>query len=474
MRLIIVVIALFSAYLAGNRMAHPFIDGDLFWQRQLGEYVLTNHAIPTMLGADVFSSPGAPWTPHEWLLGIFAALVMDHHALWALSVMAGLAVFAALVITAYRAKKAGASTMSTLAALLFSGICLEGPFALRAQVLAWPLLAGLMLALDSEGPAVFWALPLIVAWANLHASVMLAVPIVWVDAAIFIWQRSRADGGWAAAMRDRSVMFRLVLCVAAPLATLCTPLGLRLPIYAFDLLNNPIRQYIQEWQPMTGLTTQIVAGFFPLIGLCLYGAVRVWRKRPRDLVLTFVMAIWTLVAVRNIALFAIVAAVAAALAVDTEAGWDDPLAQRKYAFVPLLALLIGVPLVGYFAFQSHPLGNTWDPPERTVAALAALPGQHDLMCTEFSKCAYALGQPNIRVFLDGRADPFPPSVWQAFVTVSGMFPGWPETLDHYKVNALIIDKNDPIGPALAGMPQWQKVPAQDDCCALFIRRSSKG
>lgn len=70
MRLIFVVAALFCAYLVGNRMAHPFIDGDLFWQRQLGEFVLQNHAIPTMLGSDVFSVPGAPWTPHEWLLGV--------------------------------------------------------------------------------------------------------------------------------------------------------------------------------------------------------------------------------------------------------------------------------------------------------------------------------------------------------------------------------------------------------------------
>jgi hypothetical protein len=473
MRLILVVVALFAAYLVGNRIAHPFIDGDLFWQRQLGEFVLTNHAIPSMLGNDVFSAPGAPWTPHEWLLGIFAAFAMDHNALWALSVLAGIAVFAALMITAFRAKRAGASTMSTLAAMLFAGICLEGPFALRAQVLAWPLLAGLMWALDFDGPEVFWAIPMIVAWANLHASVMLAVPIVWLDGAIFVWQRARSGGGLRAALADRGVRMRLGLCVAAPLATLCTPLGAHLPVYAYDLLNNPIRQYIQEWQPMTGLTTQIVAGFFPLIGLCVYGAVRVWRKRPRDLVLTFFMAIWTVVAVRNIALFAIVAAVAAALAVDSDKGWDDPLAAKRFALVPWLAILIGVPVVGYIAYQGNPMSNTWDPPTKSVAALVATPGEHDLLCTEFSKCAYALGHPNVRVFLDGRADPFPPAIWDGFVTVSAMLPGWPEVLDHFKVNALLVDRDDPIDAALKGMPAWREIPQDDPCCAVFIRRSSK-
>jgi len=460
MRLILTGVALFCAYLVGNRMAHPFVDGDLFWQRQLGEFVLNHRAIPTALGNDVFSSPGAPWVPHEWLLGVFVALAMDHRMLWALTVVAGLAVFGALAITALRAKRAGAATTSTLAAMLFAGICFESTFALRAQVLAWPLLAALMLALDSDGPGVLWAIPLVVAWANVHASVMLAIPIVWVDAATAIWQR-------------RSVRLRLVLCVAVPLATLCTPLGARLPAYALELMHSPIRQYIQEWQPTTSFNTQLVAGMLPLIGLCIYGAARVWRMRPRDLILTALMAVATLFAARNIALFAIVAAVAAALAIEDPKGWADPLAARKFALVPWLAVLIGVPLLGYFAYRAPPMTVAWDPPEKSVAALSALPGEHDLLCTEFSKCAYALGNPNVRVFLDGRADPFPPEIWDGYLTVAQMLPGWPEALDHYGVNALIVGRTDPIGEALAGMPGWREVPQDDACCALFIRRSSK-
>ena len=109
MRLVVVVIALFSAYLTGNRMAHPFIDGDLYWQRQLGEFVLTHHAIPTALGSETFTAAGAPWTAQEWLLGTIVALAWRANAFWALSVLAGLAVFFALTLTALRSKRAGAS-----------------------------------------------------------------------------------------------------------------------------------------------------------------------------------------------------------------------------------------------------------------------------------------------------------------------------------------------------------------------------
>jgi len=473
MRLIVVVVALFSAYLVGNRMAHPFIDGDLFWQRQLGLFVLSQHALPVALGTDVFSAPGAPWTPHEWLLGILAAVLMDHNALWALSVLAGIAVFSALMITALRCKRSGASTLSTLSAMLFAGICLEPSFALRAQVLAWPLLALLMLALDADGPVVLWAIPIVIAWANLHASVMLAVPIVWTDAAFYLWQRAREDG-FAAALRNRNVLLRFALCVAAPLATLCTPLGIRLPIYAYDLLNSPIRQYIQEWQPlMSVIGIQLFTGFVPLIGLCLWGSVRVWRKRPRDLALAVLMCVWTFVSARNLALFAIVATVTAALAIDSDKGWDDPLAVPRFRFVPLAALLIGVPLVAYLAYTVQPEGKRWTPPVQAVASLVALPGEHNLYCAEFSRCAYALGYPDVRVFLDGRADPFPPQIWDAYQTVYAMLPGWTETLDHFKINAMLVERNSPMDDAFKSMRGWHEVRQDDPCCALFIRPSSK-
>lgn len=473
MRLILSGVAIFCAYIVGDRLAYPFVDGDLFWQRRLGEFVLSNHAVPTSLGSDVFSAPGAPWVPHEWLLGVFVALAMDHNALWVMTVVAGLAVFVTLAVTALRAKRAGAATTSTLASLLFAGICFESTFALRAQVFAWPLLAAMMLALDTGGVAVLWAIPLVVVWANLHASVMLAIPIVWIDAAMYAWQRARAGRGIGAALTEPGVRLRLALCIGVPLATLCTPLGVRLPIYAFELIQSPIRQYITEWQPTTGFSTQLVAGMLPLLALCVYGAARVWRVRPRDLVLTGVMAVATLFAARNIALFAILAAVAASLAIEDPAGWKDPLAARRFAIVPWLVLFVGVPLAGYTAYHAKPMTATWEPPVSSIAALAALPGEHDLLCTEFSRCAYALGTGNIKVFLDGRADPFPPEVWDGFLSVAEMAPGWPETLDHFKVNSLLVFKTDPLSTALKGMPGWREVPQDDACCDLFIRPSSK-
>jgi hypothetical protein len=492
MRLVVVVVALFCAYLTGNRMAHPFIDGDLYWQAHLGEYVLNHLAIPTALGPETFTAAGAPWTAHEWLLGVIVALAFRYDASWTLSVLAGLAVFVALTLTALRAKRAGASLYATLSAMLFAGICLEAPFAIRAQVLAWPLLAALLFALDSEGFGALLAIPIVIAWANVHASVMIAIPIVWVDAACFILLRlARARGqvvalekstrtkkraaAVAAAERpnilaDAGVRARLILVVAAPLAVLCTPLGMRLPEYAWFLMHSPIRQFIAEWQPLTGPSTQVVAGMVPLLGIVLIGAGRLWRERPRDFVLTFLMAVLAVVSIRNIALFAIVAAVPASLSVAVGEGWHDPLELPRYAALTVVGLLLA-PVLGWIAFRANPITKVYSPPLKSIALLAQQPGDHRLLCTEFSWCAAALDEPNVRVFLDSRADPYPLPVWRSFAMVSAVIPGWQGELRRYDVNAVIVEKDSPLVQGLRGTPGWQVASESDSCCILFTRKT---
>lgn len=493
MSLVFIIIALFSAYLAGNRMAHPFADGDLFWQRQLGEYVLAHHAIPTTLGNDTFTAAGAPWVAQEWLLGTVAALVLRMHAIWLLSLLAGLTVFAALAISALRAKRAGASLTSVLAAGLFAGVCLEGPFGIRAQVLAWPLLAALLLSLDGEGFAPLWAIPIVVAWANLHASVMIAIPIVWLDAVLYLWKRYADARGLQEArartvrtkkrdaqheapslrtlLAERGVRLRLLLCVAIPAAVLCTPLGMRLPVYAVSLLHSPIRAFIQEWQPLRQLNPQVLFGLLPLAAIVLYGTRRVWRERPRDYALTILMALWTLRSVRNIELFAIIAVVPAALAVAGSEGWDDPLAALK---VPLrrmvtVAAIVAIPLVGWLAYHAPPIVKPWSIPRAAIAELASQPGEHNLFCAEYADCAVALGYPNIRVFLDGRADPFPVPVWRGFVEVAAMRPGWPAVFKQFGVNAVLVSKTHPLAVGMKHLDGWHQLPQVDGCCLVFVK-----
>src|SRR5487761_2677294 len=92
MKLVRMVVALFSATYIAGALAHPYIDGDLFWQRWLGEQILRTGEIPRALGPQTFAAVGAPWLPQEWLFSTLYALAVAAHGAWLFPALVGMCV----------------------------------------------------------------------------------------------------------------------------------------------------------------------------------------------------------------------------------------------------------------------------------------------------------------------------------------------------------------------------------------------
>src|SRR6185437_11515598 len=73
-----IVVVLWGGLFAVLGLLMPPGDGDLWWQRWLGETILATHHLPTALGPETFSAAGAPWIPQEWLLSVLVAVTMNH------------------------------------------------------------------------------------------------------------------------------------------------------------------------------------------------------------------------------------------------------------------------------------------------------------------------------------------------------------------------------------------------------------
>ena len=276
MGFVYVAAAIAWAVFAGRSVSFPYsVDGDLFWQRELGNAVLANHALPNALGPEAFAAVGAPWVPQEWLLGVAASVAVSHGALAVLGIAAATAAVLALFVAAARAARGGANALCNLVAFLLGYFGIGTSFGIRAQVFAWPLFSSLLYVLDFTDVRAFWAVPVVVLWANVHASVMLAVPVVWVDSALWIVRRG---------LGDARARIGIALSVLVPLATLATPLGIRLPLFALSFARSPIRQFIIEWRPVDVTDAAVYAGALPLLALAAYGAFRLWRSMPRDVV----------------------------------------------------------------------------------------------------------------------------------------------------------------------------------------------
>jgi len=462
-RLALIVVALGAAAYVARAIRWPFADGDLFWQKHLGAYVLAHGALPHALGGETFTAAGAPWTPQEWLLGTLAAVTIAHGTLWMLGAAAGLAVAVAMLLCARRAVAAGASAAAVAVCVALLFVDVEGSFGIRAQVFAWPLFCALAWLLDRRGRAIFWVFPLVALWANVHASALIAVPLVWIDA---------AASAVTLGLRDAETRARCVLAALVPFATLLTPLGVRLPVYAVSLLGSPIRASIKEWQPLGWHHDFFWYGGMPLLVLASVAIRTSLRERPRDVAWSALLLAMTLSAVRNAPLLGFALVPLSARGIDALLGrfawWPvDPLRSTGPRRLAAWLTAAAAAAVVVASLRVPAAKGAFAPPVATFARVAALPGEHRVFCYDFAVCSIALDYPSLRVFMDGRADPYPPAVWRDFNLIRSARRGWDARLHDYRVDVVVAGAGDALDRAIARSPDWRALPQADRCCRVY-------
>lgn len=182
--------------------------------------------------------------------------------------------------------------------------------------------------------------------------------------------------------------------------------------------------------------------------------------RPRDLVVFAALAFLSLSAVRNVPLFSLVALPLVAVALTRVVPWfaaetgdaarPHPLATFGLpAFSLVLAVVVAVGLLR----ATERNGDLAQP--RALAALVALPGDHRVLCTDFAWCSHLLGHAHASVFLDGRADPFPPDVWTDYVTIVRLDPAWSQRVAARRIDTILAGTGAPLDQALARTAPWR-------------------
>lgn len=335
---------LLAAWLLALAMRLPQLVGIDTWLALVAGREIDRGGLPQVETLTAWGS-GERWVDQQWL---------GHVVIYSLDAVGGLRLallvnvvllVGTLALVLVLARRLGASPRSTAVGGLLCILAAAESTSIRTQTLAQALFAVLLwlvlLDRNSSPRRMLAMLALMVVWANLHGSVLLAAGIVSLHGIVQI-----ARAGWA---RRRPPVASIAAAVGAPLTVLASPYGGSLVgYYRATIGNDFFPTLLDEWRPPT------LPGdwrFFLVAAIASWLVVRHGGRLSVTAKLAFgVLLLGALLATRNVAWFALLTAAIVPAALDE--AWPPAAtgAPRRALAVAWAVLLLAVAAVVPAAF----------------------------------------------------------------------------------------------------------------------------
>ena len=438
-------------------------DPDSYSHIAVGRWIMAHGAVPTS-DPFSFSMHGAPWIAFEWLSEVIYAAV---HALsgWAGVVVLAAAAIALAVGLLTRFLLRELSPTPALLMVIAAVVLLAPHMLARPHVLTLPIMvawaAALVRCMDRRAPPPYWALPLLVLWANLHGSVVLALGLIGPAVLEALLDEKRSE--WP------RVLLRWLPFTALAVAACClTPYGpgsLLMPLTTLGV--GDALSWIAEWRPQDfghfgAFEFLLLTGIFAL-------SRGVTLPMVRALVVLGLMH-FAMAQVRNADLLAVLAPLYLAAPLARQFGAraeDDATGSARGVNLTALGVMIVATGLALVRDVRPALHNT---PEAAVAnADLAKAGP---VLNDYSFGGYLIFA-GIPTFIDGRAELYGGQFIARYnrdvaLTKLGDFL---ELLDQYKFGATLLALETPAVALLDRLPDWQRV-YSDDVAVVHKRRAA--
>jgi len=464
---------------------------DLAYNVRAGELMLDQGSV---LRTDpfAFTTAGGAWLDQQWGAQVLLALGYRAGGWVLLAILRAVlvAVVIGLVFVACRRHGAGLRVAAWLA--LASFVLAAAAMGLRPQLFGMVLFAAMLaiLAGRDRQPWAVWLIPvLVVPWASLHGSFILApvaVGIAWLED--LLAGRPGARG-------------LLAVTIASALASLLNPFGMGVWSYAIGLTTNPtIRRLISEWQPTAPLSASglLLYGSMLVFGVPIVWGVRRSRFRaapstrrlvaPTLLWLVFLGVVAAL-AQRGIAWWALAAPVAVAGLLGRAAtGRSATLSASAHAASPHVerasslngAIVVVLALVGVVLLPTWrggsgiegPTGLLTDAPAGITASLVGRVGPTDRIWNAQRWGSWLeLALPGIPIAVDSRIEVIPAAAWDDHIALSGGSSSWESILDRWGVTVVVASRDEQADliPLIKASPAWTLI-HEDAAGLVFVRR----
>ncbi len=332
---------------------------DYWWHLRTGQLIAETGAVPK-LDPFTFTVLGARWIDIHWLfqVGLYRIFSLGGHDAVVLAKGALLLLLVALLaVVGYRRDRPAVAVATLALVLLVAAL----RFVDRPELLSFVLLAGI-LALFSRfertGDAwIYGVVALQLVWVNSHGLFALGIAVCAIH---LVGELSRPLHPARAAIRPERVRRLVAVTVLACAASLANPNFLDAALYPLQQLGmiglpgqRSAGPRSTELQPLVTGWRQLASPYLALLGLLAAQSAAAmllnWRRlRVSDALLWGAFALLALAAIRNVALFAIVAGAIAVrnlneILDDARArrGWNLAATAGCCALVLALAAYVG-------------------------------------------------------------------------------------------------------------------------------------
>lgn len=424
------LLALAPAAMLAVLLSRPVWDVDVFWQLKLGELILARGG---PLSSEPFAAThlGQPLPAFAWLGQAAMAALRLAFGWTGLRVVDALCWLGGFLAVAWACRRRSGSAAGVLLALAIAFLAALPTASLRPQSFG-ALCFGLMLMLLrldlKPGRTVLYAVPLLVAWQNLHPSVSVAAVALGAHAAEGWWRRLRGNGA--------SPWMVTLLALVACAAVLATPDGLAILALSAENARASAAMAVSEWLPLWDSVNR-----FEAVPVLLVAVVTNWvlLRNPRridcgELAVAIALFVMTVFAYRFVLFWAISLVPVVARAVP-----PPPVERRLRAWLAplgLLAAAIVTPLL-------RPTHFADTIPLAAVERLRAT-GVKGTIFAHFPWGGPVIdaGYPGWNVAYDGRYYRYTPQEWEDYHRISSGGMGLAEIDRRYHPVAFVLS------------PQW--------------------
>jgi hypothetical protein len=454
-------------------LAHGKVaDPDIWWHLHNADYLVHHHNLPR---SDMYSFtvPGYPWMNHEWLAELpyyFAWRALGLQGIDSLALVILSFIFLGVLYLSYRACGNFKAAVLASSYSVFLGRVSFGP---RTILFGYAYLVVLLIILQrfqQKGRAALWLVPpLFCLWVNTHGSWFIGMIIFSMIVAGGLVQLKWGmidSERWSGSQRNNLLM----VWGASVVALFVNPFGARLVFYPLDLafrqkLNI---EHVEEW---VSVNFHDARGKFVIVLIIILMVSAILRPRHwglSELAVTLFALYSGLTYIRFLFLLGIIVAPALAKSLNFVPPYRRELDTPVINTLAILLMMAGVAY--YWPHESQLQRSVDDQyPSKAVSYLQAHPTSGPMVNYYLWGGYLNWKDPNLKVFVDGRADIFEYSgVFKDYLSLL-MLEDPDSILDKYKAHYVLLPLHDPFTHYMEHDTKW-KTAYRDQLSVLFERK----